>query len=63
MQKFDRELVDVRRLSNDGHQVQRFEVTPKTSPTDLRETQVVFETVAADEGKQELVLLVRLVPE
>ncbi len=63
VQKFDPELVDVRRVSDEGSQVQRFEVTPKTSTTDRIETQVVFETAAADGAKDELVLLVRLIPE
>lgn len=63
VKKFDQELIEVRRVSDEGGQVQRFEVTPKNLATGRFETQVVFESETADEGKHELVLLVRLVPE
>lgn len=63
VKEFDRELIDVRRVSNETSRTQRFEVTPKTSFTGPIETQVVFETDAPDECKNELVLLVHLVPE
>ncbi len=60
---FDRELIDVRKLSNEDSPAQRFEVTSKSSPTELRETEVIFEAGAGEEAKNQLVLHVRLVPE